>query len=114
MTNWINACKQYSESKNGGKYLVPKKGTDAYNEIKALADAMPKYVRKEKPKPEVVVKEVVTKQVKETVGIVLPPVKKTKKAKGEIVDPDFIRRQIRNEILAEIEKNGLIGLSVDD
>jgi len=110
MTNWINACKQYSESKNGGKYLVPKKGTDAYNEIKAMADAMPKFIKKEKSKP---VPEEVVVVKKETIGVILPPVKKTKKAKGEIVDPDYIRKQIRNEILAEIEKNGLVNLSID-
>jgi hypothetical protein len=32
---WIEALKAY-QKKNGGKYVIPKKGTKAYNEVKKL------------------------------------------------------------------------------
>jgi len=32
---WFEALKEWNKSK-GGKYLIPKKGTKEYNEIKAL------------------------------------------------------------------------------
>ncbi len=32
---WFEALKQWNKAK-GGKYLIPKKGTKEYNEIRAL------------------------------------------------------------------------------
>lgn len=33
--SWIEALKEYAK-KNGGKYVIPKKGTKAYNDVKKL------------------------------------------------------------------------------
>ena len=38
MTKWTDALKAYA-AKNGGKYMVPKKGTKEYEEVKALMGA---------------------------------------------------------------------------
>lgn len=33
--NWIQALKMWNQKK-GGKYMIPKKGTREYNEVKAI------------------------------------------------------------------------------
>ncbi len=33
--NWFNALKEWNKKK-GGKYVIPKKGSKEYNEVKAL------------------------------------------------------------------------------
>lgn len=33
---WVEALKVYAKKHNNGKYVVPKKGTDAYKKVKAI------------------------------------------------------------------------------
>lgn len=35
MKTWFNALKEWNKKK-GGKYVIPKKGSKEYNEVKAL------------------------------------------------------------------------------
>ena len=47
--NWIQALKHWN-SKKGGKYVIPRKGTAEYNEVKALMSS-PSKAAKSKAKP---------------------------------------------------------------
>lgn len=51
MTKWTDALKAYA-AKNGGKYMVPKRGTKEYDEVKALMGASKGEAKAEEAKGE--------------------------------------------------------------
>lgn len=104
--SWIKACKQYQLQRGeGAKYVVPKKGSDEYEIVKKIFDSMEKPVKKDKANKVV---ESPTDQV------VIPPIKKNRvRTKKPPTENDLLRKSIRDEILAEIEKEGLQNLQVE-
>ena len=95
--SWIIACKQYQKQRgDGAKYVVPKKGSSEYDEVKKIFDSLEKAPKKEKVKPE-------KKPKKEPVPV----------PKKEIKQEDSIRTVIRNELIQQIREQGLESLSVD-
>jgi len=49
MSFWIESLK-YWNSRREGKYMIPKKGTAEYNEVKAIMDQMKKRGKIREPK----------------------------------------------------------------
>ena len=91
--SWIIACKQYQKQRgDGAKYIVPKKGSSEYEEVKKIFDSLEKAPKKEKVKPE-----------KKPVPV----------PKKEIKQEDSIRTVIRNELIQQIREQGLDSLTVD-
>lgn len=96
---WIKACKIYQTQRGeGSKYMVPKKGTEQYDIVKKIFDSMEKVPKKEKVQKEVVVVE--------TQDVVIPPIKK-KYIKKQPTENDLLRSSIRQEIMDEINGQGL-------
>jgi hypothetical protein len=95
--SWIIACKQYQKQRgDGAKYIVPKKGSSEYEEVKKIFDSLEKAPKKEKVKPE-------KKPKKEPVPV----------PKKEIKQEDSIRTVIRNELIQQIREQGLESLTVE-
>lgn len=91
--SWIIACKQYQKQRgDGAKYIVPKKGSSEYEEVKKIFDTLEKAPKKEKVKPE-----------KKPVPV----------PKKEIKQEDSIRTVIRNELIQQIREQGLDSLTIE-
>ena len=99
--SWIIACKQYQKQRgDGAKYIVPKKGSSEYEEVKKIFDSLEKAPKKEKVKP---VKDEIPKKEKK-VKIVAPKIEP---------EETSIRTIIRNELIQQIKEQGLESLSVE-
>ena len=109
--SWIIACKQYQKQRgDGAKYIVPKKGSSEYEEVKKIFDSLEKAPKKEKL---TVVKDEIPKKEKK-VKIVAP--KKKRDDEGiEGIEPEetSIRTIIRNELIQQIREQGLESLSIE-
>ena len=111
--SWIKACKEYQNQRGeGAKYVVPKKGSAEYEEVKKIFDSLEKPPKKERNKKEY--DKQYYKEVKENTKKdkkVAP--KKKKDDEGIKPEETSIRTVIRNELIQQIREQGLESLSVE-
>ena len=120
--SWIIACKQYQKQRgDGAKYIVPKKGSSEYEEVKKIFDSLEKPPKKERNKKEYdkqyykAVKENTKGEKKEKKVKIVAPKKKSDDEGIKGIEPEetSIRTIIRNELIQQIKEQGLESLSVE-